>query len=222
MGRVPRKEGASEVNRLKHIRSHHRDIMLRLAAGQRQVDIAAAIGMSQTQLSIIVTSPLFKAEFAQIEKDVRARAVENIGDLDGRLQTLRPKALDTIESIMKDKKNAPARLRRDCARDILDMSSGKKKRDEEGMSDFGRFVSTAFAQSAIDEIKAAAVREANTSTESTDVEEEVIDIDGDVAAFSSNEEEDEVSRKEERAAREEKKTPKLLPAMAESLVAGST
>lgn len=48
-----------------NLNARHREIMRRIALGERQCDIAADIGMSQVSLSIVVNSPLFKQELAK-------------------------------------------------------------------------------------------------------------------------------------------------------------
>ena len=54
---------------LQHIRPRHRQIMYRLVAGEKQVDIALDLKITTTRLSIICNSPLFKKEYRKVGAD---------------------------------------------------------------------------------------------------------------------------------------------------------
>ena len=146
MGRIPYLETPAQA--LQLIRPRHREIMRRLVVGQSQKEIAEEMGLSLGRLSIIINSPLFKAELMKMEKDVRAKAVETIGDVSVRIAKLQNPAVDILEHIIFDKeKKIGIKLRKDTALDVLELSgSGKKKRNEEGMNDFAQFIAAAFTE----------------------------------------------------------------------------
>ena len=121
----------------------HMDIIRRLVTGQTQREIAAEMGYTESRLSIIVNSPLFQHKLKEYQKQIADKLADNIGNIDNRVRLLQPKALDTLEELLEKKGND--RLRRDCAKDLLDIGGNLgKKRDEEGMNDFARIISDAF------------------------------------------------------------------------------
>lgn len=145
MGRIPYIDVPQHA--LQLVRPRHREIMRRLVCGQTQRDIAREMGLGEARLSIIVNSPLFKVELRKMERDVRAKAVDSIGDVASRIAKLQKPALDVLEKIVIDDKGvAPLRLKRDAAMDILELAGTKRHKNEEGMNDFAQFVSEAFAE----------------------------------------------------------------------------
>ena len=57
---------------ISKILPRHIEIMNRLLLGQKEVEIANDLGMSQSRISIIVTSPLFQLELKrQLRRDNR-------------------------------------------------------------------------------------------------------------------------------------------------------
>ena len=103
-----------ERMQLGHIMPYHREIARRLILGQRQVDIANAIGLTQGRLSIICNSPLFKMELQKLA-DLRDAGV---GDIGKTLQEVSPIALEVIERTMLMSRSDAIRLR--AAETILD------------------------------------------------------------------------------------------------------
>jgi hypothetical protein len=145
MGRIPYLETPQQA--LQLIRPRHREIMRRLVCGQTQRDIASELGLTESRLSIIVNSPLFKVELAKMERDVRTKAVENIGDVGARVAKLQSPAIDVLETIVKEKAGKiPYTLKRAAAMDILELAGTKKNKNDDGMNDFAQFISEAFAE----------------------------------------------------------------------------
>lgn len=143
MGRTPVLDAPAEALQLQLVRPRHREMMRRLICGETQRDIARDMGISEARLSIIVRSPAFQLELRRMEADVYDKAVDTIGDVTVRAKRLQPKALDTLEALMEDKKIG-AMVRRTCAKDILDLAGATKKRDVDGMTDIARFISDAY------------------------------------------------------------------------------
>jgi len=118
--------------------------MYRLVAGELQVNIAVALNISEARLSIIVNSPMFKKEMRKLEDAVFDNVVATRGDISGRVSKLQPTALTVIEDMMKSKKT-PMRLKRDCAKDILEMDQKNRSNGEDdGRSPFARMIDEAF------------------------------------------------------------------------------
>ena len=136
-GKVPSKA-------LTYIWPRHRQIMYRLVAGEKQVEISAALNISQTRLSVIVNSPMFKKEFKKLEDAVFENAVATRGNITDRVNKLQPTALSVIEDLMKSKRTGKA-LKRQCANDILEL--GQKMRrtgEDDGLNPVARMISEAF------------------------------------------------------------------------------
>ena len=129
---------------LQHIRPRHRQMMYRLIAGETQVSISKEMGITEHRLSIVVNSPLFKIEFKKLEDAVFDKMVEQRGNIDDRVAKLQPSALTVIEDMMKSK-NTPKRLKRDCAKDIIEMDQKRRRiNDDDGLSPFARTIAEAF------------------------------------------------------------------------------
>lgn len=154
MGRpLERNEPAQPLLRFT---SRHMDIIRRLVAGQTQTQIARDLGYTDGRLSIIVNSPLFQIKLRAFEKEVNDKVVDNVANFELRVRKLQEPALDVIEGLMTKSKNE--RLKRDCAKDVLELGGNiNKKRDEDGMNEFARIISDAF--------KAAAERNTPTPNE---------------------------------------------------------
>ena len=145
MGRIARK---IPFQPLLQVGSRHREIMRRLISGQSQVTISRELNITQSRLSIICNSPLFKRELANLEGKVENKFVEQRGNVETRVSNLQHKALDILEDIVsKDvigDSKVPLRLKKDAACDILDLGDLKKKDHNDGLNDFAKFVTDAF------------------------------------------------------------------------------
>ncbi|KKR36005.1 MAG: hypothetical protein UT69_C0037G0014, partial [Candidatus Yanofskybacteria bacterium GW2011_GWE1_40_10] len=53
MARIPRKFGTGSANSLSNMWEHHKEIARRLLLGERQMDIARDMKLSQSWLSIV-------------------------------------------------------------------------------------------------------------------------------------------------------------------------
>lgn len=116
MGRIPIENGSKSVERygLSYIRPYHREIARRLVLGEMQSDIARDLRMSDSRMSIIVNSPLFKREIKRLEE---ARDSGTI-DVTQTLRELSPVALEQVERTMYNRSGT--RLGFDAACTILD------------------------------------------------------------------------------------------------------
>ena len=115
MGRIPQEESNSvTLYGIAYLRPYHLEIARRLVLGQRASQISELLGMSQSRLSIIINSPLFKLELHRLESE-RDRGVT---DVTKTLRELSPLALETVERTMYGAKSES--LRFSAAESILD------------------------------------------------------------------------------------------------------
>jgi len=117
--------------------------MYRLITGQTQAHIATDLEMDQSRLSVIVNSPLFKSELRKMEDDVFDSLKESRGDIAAKVKELQPKALQVISEMMGSKKTG-ARLRRDCAKDILELDKKRRTNEDDGMTPFAKIIEESF------------------------------------------------------------------------------
>jgi hypothetical protein len=95
------------------ISPRHREIMRRIAMGERQVDIALDMRMSQVSLSFIVNSPLFQVELRKMME----RVDESTYDAMRELRVIQKDAVEAIHESVKQT-DLPV-LRFHAARDVL-------------------------------------------------------------------------------------------------------
>lgn len=128
MGRLP--TGRVPQHDLKLIRGKHREIMRRLIAGESQKEIAIALGMTQSRISIIVNSPLFKREYEKLEQEVQDRFKVKQSDIQEEVNSLQPDALKVLKDIIQNKEvdglKVSLPLKRDTALDILALGGNSK------------------------------------------------------------------------------------------------
>lgn len=148
MARPP--TGREPINALHRLSTRHRDIMFRLAGGQRPTDIASEIGMSQSHLSVVMNSPIFKREFRALQAEIKGKLINQISDVEGQIQKFQPQAIKTIAGFMNNPKMG-ASLRRQCANDLLALGERRKDRDMQmragsGIESVAAFLGDVFAE----------------------------------------------------------------------------
>lgn len=162
MGRHP--TGKIPPNQLRIILGKHREIMRRQIAGESQRSIAIALGMTETRVSVICNSPLYKREYAKLAKSVDDRFIEvqaNVQQqLNKKVEDLQLDAFGVLEKIIHQKDIDGMRvtplLKKDTALEVLELGGNRKNKANEkadAMSDVVKIISEGFklAQSAIDE-----------------------------------------------------------------------
>lgn len=113
MGRVPGKEISQP---LTHLWERHREIMRRLIAGDRQVDIAKDMNMTQGRMSIICNSPAFKNELERKSLGADSNAL----DVQNRVTALSIDAMSVLEDVLQNGEDLPKKLQVEVAKDIMD------------------------------------------------------------------------------------------------------
>ena len=142
MGRTPTGE-PPKFGAIKSVSSRHRSIMYRLAAGMRPVDISHEIGMSQSRLSVIMNSPLFKTEYGKVKSTLYNAVVDKQSDISATIKRLQPAAIQVLENLLMGKNTGQA-LKRNVANDILELGDIKKGAAQDGMSEAANFIASCF------------------------------------------------------------------------------
>ena len=83
--------------KINGMKERHHEIKRRLVAGDRYVDIARDMGMTQSWLSIVVSSPVFQMELQKL----RAEADREAADVSKRLTNLAPDAMTVLERAVR-------------------------------------------------------------------------------------------------------------------------
>jgi hypothetical protein len=124
--------------------------MRRLVVGETQHHIAKDLGMSESRLSIICNSPLFKRELSKLEGEVKTKFIDHTAATAARIDELQPEAIKVLELIVtknKDENNypIPLRLKKDTALDILELAgSGKKRTKDDDIGDLTKLITEGF------------------------------------------------------------------------------
>lgn len=102
---------------LTHLWERHNEIVRRVVAGDRPIDIAHQMGMTTSRMSIIMNSPAFKARVAELS----ALANKNASDVQGRISELAIESMTILEDAIRAKQEgvSPA-LKIKVAQDVLD------------------------------------------------------------------------------------------------------
>lgn len=125
--------------------------MRRLIAGESQHRIAEDLGMTESRISIICNSPLFKRELKKLEDEVKDRYIDTTAAVQQRLNSLQPAAVDILESILNKNevngKMVSLPLKRETALDVLELAGNGKKKNTtvaDAMSDVVKIISDGF------------------------------------------------------------------------------
>jgi len=118
MGRFPIQE--QRTVDIHYLHPHHRSMARALVGGGLQPgELGVMFGFSPSQVSVIINSPLFKAEVARIE----ALAEYNVVDARAELDMLKGRS---IEVLAEDLHSKDDRLRHASAIDVLDRTGHPK------------------------------------------------------------------------------------------------
>lgn len=107
-------------SKISYLGPHHRSMARAMVVGGlRPSELAAQYGFSPSQISVIVNSPLFKAEVARIE----ALAEHNSINVSAELKSMQPRALEVLA---EDLHANSGTLRNKTALEILDRTGFPK------------------------------------------------------------------------------------------------
>jgi len=114
---------------LQHMSSRHRAMMRYLIAGKTIGEIAEMFALTQARVSIIINSPLFRAERAKMDSEVNSVFTENEGSKihrDEVRQLLEEEALKSLNKVIELRDGATSeRVRQLSALEILDRAGYK-------------------------------------------------------------------------------------------------
>lgn len=113
-----KRDGSSRrVWQVSQLWDNHKEVARRLALGQQNVKIAAALGMTPTAVSIIKNSPVTKEYVDNLQG---ARNSDTV-DVMNNIREMAPKALKLLDAIISGAESeATPALRANVAKDILD------------------------------------------------------------------------------------------------------
>ncbi len=115
-----RKEDRSGMYAITHIQTRQRDIIRLHSLGLKNIQIAKKLGVSETNVSQVITSPLAQAEINKINK-VKD---EHTMDYKAHIESCIPKALDVLEDIIDNNLDGVSpSLRLKASEDILNMAN---------------------------------------------------------------------------------------------------
>lgn len=112
--RIPRRNIPEQP--LNHMWERHKEIARRLLCGERQADIAKALNMSLSRISIICNSPIFKHHLDRLSHGRNEEAI----DIQRNLQHNAELASQILNQILSNKVEAPTHLKARVAMDALD------------------------------------------------------------------------------------------------------
>ena len=109
-----------------------KEIMRKKLAGQSNVDIAKAVGLSDTRVSFIVSSPLFKEEMQKKQDSIDKRFEEELAldPVKRKFHKATEAAADVIIGAMNNE-DANLKVRVDTANDVLAYDGYTKKPQED-------------------------------------------------------------------------------------------
>lgn len=107
-------------------------IMMLMAAGWRNKDIAAEFGLGEVYVSVMRNSPLFRAQIAELQKQLREHTVGDVMEMIEREASNSVKLLVDVRDDGGDGKAADRNVQRQAANDLLDRTArfAKKRQDE--------------------------------------------------------------------------------------------
>ena len=121
---------------LKNVSSKHRAMMRYLIAGKTVEEIAEKFELTQARVSVIINSPLFRAERIEMEKEIDKLFTENEGGKIHRSEIrvkLEEEALKSLNTVIGLRDGATSeRVRQLSALEILDRAGYKAAERIEG------------------------------------------------------------------------------------------
>ena len=113
---------------IKRMLPRYRDLMRRLVCGQSRRQIEREMNMSSGNYTVIIGSPLFKAELAKMEAELNKQVLDKLSTskvedvVDRKLKKASPEAADVNISLLR---SSSEKTRQRSAFDILDRTGHK-------------------------------------------------------------------------------------------------
>jgi hypothetical protein len=115
---------------IKKMMPRYRDLMRRMVCGQTRRQIERELNMTSTNYTVIIGSPLFKAELAKMENELNRQVLDKLSTskvedvVDIKLQKASPAAADVNIALLK---SSSEKIRQKSSFDILDRTGHKPK-----------------------------------------------------------------------------------------------
>ena len=115
---------------IKRMLPRYRDLMRRLVCGQTRRTIEREMNMSSDNYTVIIGSPLFKAELHKMEIELDKQVLDKLSTskvedvVDRKLQKASPEAADVDIALLR---SSSERVRQRSSFDILDRTGHKPK-----------------------------------------------------------------------------------------------
>ena len=115
---------------IKRMLPRYRDLMRRLVCGQTRRQVEQEMNMSSANYTVIIGSPLFKAELAKMEMELNKQVLDKLSSskvedvVTHKLKKASPDAADVDIALLK---SGNEKVRQRSAFDILDRTGHKPK-----------------------------------------------------------------------------------------------
>lgn len=118
---------------VRNLTDRRQIILMLMAAGWRNVDIAREFGLQEGYISVMRTSPLFRAQIAEMQKQLRESTVHEVMEMIESEAANSVKLLVDVRDDSGDGKAADRNVQRQAANDLLDRHPrfAKKTQHEE-------------------------------------------------------------------------------------------
>ncbi len=114
----------------------HHEIVRRLALGQKNVEIAKALGISEVSVSQVKNSPVVQEKLMTMTERMDNEAV----DVGKRIRELAPLAIKTLEGVLEDAEDTiPIAAKIKVAQDVLDRAGHAAIKKVQGSMLHGHF-----------------------------------------------------------------------------------
>ena len=116
------------MTHIKKMMPRYRDLMRRIVCGQNRRQIERELNMTSTNYTVIIGSPLFKAELAKMQIELDKQVLDKLSTakvedvVDRKLKEASPEAADVNINLLR---SSSEKTRQHSAFDILDRTGHK-------------------------------------------------------------------------------------------------
>jgi len=113
---------------IRKINHKHRLIMYRLLTGHTQRQIAQAMGLTETWVSLVVNDPLFKEEYQKLLDEVRAKVIDTSAEVQ---ETINAAALKAAKRLTELVDSDDPKIKLKASEAVIDYSDFGRERNVE-------------------------------------------------------------------------------------------
>lgn len=125
---------------VRNMTDNRKIIMMLMAGGARNIEIAREFGYSETYISVMRNSPLFRAQIAELQKQFREGRGFDVMEIIEREAMASVEMLVSVRENNGDDKAADRNVQRQAANDILDRNPKFAKRRQDEVEHIHRLV----------------------------------------------------------------------------------